>query len=430
MSKEANLLKQWTHLYEIAAKMNTLDLENILQLILEGVTQGLGFDRARLYIYDPNENCLYCKMSAGMKMEVMKEIRIPVDKNASIVARTLIEKKPFIIKDAQKESGVHKGLAQLFNIKSFASAPLMGRYSAKGVITADYLYSQKSIHQDMVETLVVFANQAGLALENAETHDQLKILNLELEQRVQKATKDLREAQRMLLNKERIAAFGQMAAGLAHEIRNPLTSMNLLLDNLIEKLNPDNVLSEDLHIVQKETKRLNQLMDQLLQFARTTTISFQPVDLFQLIKNIIQLIEPRCQMQNIKIHTILNSDKKLEVPGDKNQLYQVLLNLAINSIEAMEHPGSLTFEIQEDPYSVMISISDTGKGITEQDLEKIFRPFYTTKPKGTGLGLATVQKIIHEHQGKIQVESRINQGTCFKIYLLKEISVPTHQGET
>lgn len=422
-NNNSSKISQLQILYETAAKMHTLDLDQLLQFILEAVTTHIGFDRSRLYLLDENSAFLICKIKSGMKLEKIEDIKIPLIKNESIIARCILEKKPIIVEDTDTEPGVHQGLKTLFNIKSFAAVPLLGRIGVKGVITADYLYTQKPIQHQDIESLVIFANLAALAIENSEIYQQLKTFNLQLEQKIHEATQDLKATQNLLLKSERISAFGEMAAGLTHEIRNPLTSINLLIDNLMSSESISPSIQEDLTIIHKESKRLNSLMDQLLQLARPNNSNFLKINIQKIIDKTLSLIKPMAKKHQIQIiESIPHQD--IVIQGDANQLQQVFINLLLNAIEAIESKGSIKIMIDQDVNKVYIRIIDDGPGMNDELQLKIFEPFFTTKPKGTGLGLATVQKIIHEHDGSIKIMSTPNHGSQFELTfnLFKESS--------
>ncbi|MGA1865027.1 MAG: ammonium transporter, partial [bacterium] len=192
---ELKRVRELAVLHEIGRSMHSLNLDDILHLILKGVTHTIGFDRVRLYLVNEKENILECKMAVGIDQEMVPLITLSLNKSKSIIARVIADKKAYVIQDAMNDPRVNIELKKLFNLKSFVAVPLEGKDRIMGVITADYIYKDKIITQDKVDSLITFASQAGLAIENAKLYNELKLFNLELEERVKRATENLRRTQ-------------------------------------------------------------------------------------------------------------------------------------------------------------------------------------------------------------------------------------------
>ena len=214
----------------------------------------------------------------------------------------------------------------------------------------------------------------------------------------------------------RLASVGRLAAGVAHEIRNPLSSIKGFATYFKERYQDSPQDQQTATIMIQEVDRLNRVVSQLLEFARPINIKPQPTNLIALIDDSIKLIENQAAQKNIGIRTHL-SDHSTEIMIDPDRLNQVLLNLYLNAIESMADGGELKIELSANSQAdgIDIKISDTGCGINAGDLTKIFDPYYTTKSSGTGLGLAIAHNIIEAIGGQIVVESQPDQGTTFKI---------------
>jgi two-component system sensor histidine kinase HydH len=233
--------------------------------------------------------------------------------------------------------------------------------------------------------------------------------------------RDLTEIQslkREIETSRRLASLGRLAAGVAHEIRNPLSSIKGFATYFRERYrdNPDDRKTSEIMI--QEVDRLNRVITQLLEFARPPVIQKKRASVQNLIQHSLKIIERQASAKHIEVYAQLPSQIK-EVDLDSDGISQVLLNLYLNALEAMERGGrlSVSLSMEEGAPWVKIRVSDTGTGINKEDLEHIFDPYFTTKQTGTGLGLAIVHKIIEAHGGEVRAESEIGRGTTIYVLL-------------
>jgi two-component system sensor histidine kinase HydH len=233
--------------------------------------------------------------------------------------------------------------------------------------------------------------------------------------------RDLTEVQSLKREVEttrRLASLGRLAAGIAHEIRNPLSSIKGFATYFKERYrdNPDDQKTSEIMI--QEVDRLNRVITQLLEFARPPAIQKKRASLQSLIQRSLKMIESQTSAKGIQVLSDLPSNIQ-GVDLDPDGINQVLLNLYLNAIEAMERGGTLTVSLSKREGSpwVKLTVSDTGTGISEEDLEHVFDPYFTTKQTGTGLGLAIVHKIIEAHRGEVRVESEVGRGTTISVLL-------------
>ncbi len=229
-----------------------------------------------------------------------------------------------------------------------------------------------------------------------------------------------------LRRQEKLTAMGKLASGVAHEIRNPLNSISLIIQLLGRKYKPaENIIkySEYINTVGKEINRINDIVTQFIKFARPPAIHKKPLEFNEFFREIEQLFMVRLKENQIKFELNVDSHPLLE--GDHDQLKQVFINLVENSIQAIETPGAITVKgrVQEDFFEILLK--DSGKGISKNHLPNIFDIYFTTKEKGTGIGLSVVHQIISGHGGTIEVESKQSQGTTFIIHLpfMEKVSV-------
>ena len=225
--------------------------------------------------------------------------------------------------------------------------------------------------------------------------------------------------QQQILHSERLAIIGKMAAKVAHEVRNPLSSISLnaeMLDEEIQDQNSNKEAKSLLKAMIREIDRVTLLTDEYLQFSRLPESLPIKANLNLLIKEMLELLAEELKQKNIKL-TSKGLSKEFQVRFDRAQLRRVFLNIIRNAIESMPDQGTLNIWTERNRETAIIGIQDSGHGIPEDKVNEIFNPFFTTKDFGTGLGLAISQQIIHEHKGKIYCESKIGQGTIFRIEL-------------
>jgi signal transduction histidine kinase len=224
-----------------------------------------------------------------------------------------------------------------------------------------------------------------------------------------------------LRRSERLSALGELAAVLAHEIRNPLGSIRGAAEILKDDYRPGNKKFEFLEILQNESDRLNRVVEDFLRLSRPQPLACAPCDIGNELRSVVMLVMAEAQDRGLRLG--LHGDEPLEIRGDRDKLHQAFLNIILNGIQSMPAGGSLDIDVrrqEQDPQDhpgIRIDFRDTGPGIPEDLRERIFEPFFTTKQEGTGLGLAVARKIVDAHGGRIEVSSEPLQGTTFTVFL-------------
>jgi signal transduction histidine kinase len=243
----------------------------------------------------------------------------------------------------------------------------------------------------------------------------------------------LQDTQERLVQKEKLASVGQLAAGVALEINNPLGTVLLYADILYKETPANNEQQrEDLQMIVREASRCKVIVNDLLNFSRQNEILAQETDLNDLLREMAEEVSQQDLYQQIEVVTDLEPDLPL-IQADPLQLRQVLLNLMNNAAEAMPDGGRLTLRPRKGPEAgfVSVQVQDTGVGIPKQNMNKLFTPFFTTKPigKGTGLGLVIIYGIVKMHQGQISVESQVGEGTTFTVTLRERLPSQVEKGK-
>ena len=229
--------------------------------------------------------------------------------------------------------------------------------------------------------------------------------------------REIRDLQERVRRSERLASLGRLAAGVAHEIRNPLSSIRGFAQFFQNRFKGQEKEQEYAAVMVREVDRLNRVITELLDFARPKEPHRESHNLQEILEQTLKVLEPELAGRNIGVEKKLDASLP-RILADRDQLSQAFLNLMLNALESMEGEGKLRISLESEGASALtISIADTGKGIPPEDLERVFEPFFSTKRKGTGLGLAIVHQIVENHKGEIRVESREGEGTTFRITL-------------
>jgi len=218
-----------------------------------------------------------------------------------------------------------------------------------------------------------------------------------------------------LARTEKLKAVATLAAGMAHEIKNPLASIKTFAEYLPQKYDDPAYREKFARIMSQEVDKMNLLVQRLLEFARPTQPRLQSVRVSGVVKETLDFLQGTLLQRQIQVET--NFSETDEVLADPAQLKQVFLNLLLNSVEAVVPPGRITVSTGQEDGHLHVIVADTGRGIPKKDLPHIFDPFFTTKPTGTGLGLSVVHSIVQEHGGRVHVKSELEQGTTVTITL-------------
>jgi signal transduction histidine kinase len=235
-----------------------------------------------------------------------------------------------------------------------------------------------------------------------------------LVEKERKRREELKKAQEELVQANKYKVIGELAAGIAHEIRNPLGSIQGSLEILRKDYQPEDSKYEFLNILLKEVKRLNKVITDFLNYAKPALPNLIDTDINQLISETVLILSPQAVKKEVSLKTELEKNLP-RIKTDPSQLKQAFINLILNSLEAIEDKGEITISAHQDKNRLKIVFQDNGKGMSEETKSKIFTPFFSTKEGGTGLGLGIVERIIQNHKGEIKVESTLRKGTIFTL---------------
>jgi signal transduction histidine kinase len=315
----------------------------------------------------------------------------------SVSGRVVQTGQPIAVEDVFAEPGFHlTDVAQAEGLVSLLSVPLRAKGRIIGVLNL-YSGERRRFHSHEVALMTLLAQQSAVAIENAELFRQA------------------REAGEGLRAAEKLAALGRLSAGLAHELRNPLNTLSVLTYAMLEQAPHGGLRVSDLEVVQSEIRRLNLLVDQFLDFARPRPPRFERQRLEEVLEETLLLIGPEAASKRVVLERMWQETPAVWADGD--QLKQVFLNLMLNALQAMEHGGRLRAATQRRAGGVVVEIGDTGPGVAPEILDRLFEPFATSRPGGTGLGLPISLRIVQGHNGELRIESTPGVGTTATVWL-------------
>jgi len=318
----------------------------------------------------------------------------------SLLGSVVKRRKAIAVVDVMEEKSYSQtDMARKERLVSMLAAPLIFGDKAVGVL-AVYTPQRHRFSNDEIKLLTTLGDLSAVAIEKGR-----------LLARVVEMEENLRAS-------ERLSALGLLAAEIAHEIRNPLTVMQMLFHALVETLQMDATSQRDAELISEKMRQMNRILDQVLSFARSSEPSKELVRAEQLIDDVFLLTRHKLQQQGIEIRSSV-AENLPAFRADRAQVEQVLLNLILNAADAMPEGGVLrlgaTLEDLEGAPHLALSVRDNGQGMSPDQIANLFAPFLTYKESGTGIGLAIVKKIMENHQSKVQIESKVGQGTRFKL---------------
>ncbi len=400
--------------------------QEVVQITAELLVQYFGYEFVVIVLVDERDDASLCGISgsrAPSAQAILEELTLPMKEGMqSVPQRVLQTGESLLVNDVRRSALYHP-----FRDWQAGSELCIALKEGERVIGLLDIESSalNAFGQNDLMALESLAGILSSVLSNADQYQrlqdnvaQLRQVQLELQTRIQAQM----DAERKLIQAEKLAAVGEMAAGIAHELNNPLTTVTGFTELVLGELPAEDSNRSDLEMVLKEARRARDVVRRLLDFSRRSESERTRVDLNQLVNDALSLTKHLLHTSGVQLQLQL-ADKLPWVSVDRNQIKQVFLNLFHNALQAMPNGGILRVETRlaerDRQQWVTAVVADTGYGISEVDKERIFEPFFTTRASqgGTGLGLSVTYGIVSDHGGLIEVESQVGQGASFTVWL-------------
>jgi PAS domain S-box-containing protein len=396
-----------------------LALHERLDRLLYAAQKLLELDRVNILL--PDRDARWLEVVASTESDVVgRSTRVPIGPEGGALALAYREQRPIVWDGHDRvpeEWRLHPPYDQIeaFRSRVFANMPLVVRGTAIGVLGADRKHTRRPLDPITLELLQLFVAQAAVSIENARLYEEVTAYAKELEERIEDRTRALRETQVQLVQSGKLAAVGTLAAGVAHELNQPLMVIRGYAQELLEDERiADTEVLEDLRRIEAQTTRMAAIVSHLRDFSRQSKGTLQPIDLNAVLTQVLDFVRQQLKSRNIEVVQALAPDLPT-VRADPLHIEQVFLNLITNAGDAIESSGKGTILVRTEATAdgrVSASITDTGPGIPPDIQDRIFDPFFTTKEvgKGTGLGLSICHGIVQEHRGALSLESPVADG--------------------
>lgn len=363
-----------------------------------------------IFLYLPDENTEKYKEQGTVEKNVSS-----FSARGKLVSWLAVNERPLVISESLSLlsyfSEEERNLLKQLKAELVYPLNVMNRIS--GILIMGKKVNGKKFGKQDLELLSLLLGQAAFAIEHASLYE------------VQ------RDRLKRMYRTDRLAVLGELAAGAAHEIKNPLTSIRSTIQYLSNDFDAESEKGQMMYELLNETERINKIVQGLLSFARPSELNKTEVNLEQLINQTLLLVNNTLKKQSVEIEFEYFTEQ-VTIMGDTEQLKQVCLNIILNAVEAMKNnetdrPRTLYISMEQGAMIdartryLLLSFEDTGKGIDEKDIENVFNPFFTTKEDGTGLGLAICYGIVSRHKGELEVRSTKGKGTCFTLKLPQHV---------
>jgi two-component system, NtrC family, sensor kinase len=373
-------------------------VEEVLHLAARKITEALSARGSILRILNLKTGELELNTAYGLSGRYLSKGHVSSKK---VIEEICQENRAIIIQDVQTDPRVqYPKAAQEEGIKMMVDLPLFVGKNVVGVLRI-FFDQQREFLEEELDFAVAIAEQCALAIDKARLIEKQQI-----------------QYDHLAIQADKLSSLGRMAAGIAHEINNPLAGILLYSSNLVKKVPETGPLKKGLEVIIHETVRCRGIIQDLLEFSREREPVKALADINGVINKALSILVNEFRLNRISLEKKL-SDHLPNVLIDVNQIEQVFINFFMNAIEAIKGQGQVSVRSyrDENDQGVVVEIEDSGMGIPQEHLERIFEPFFSTKPKGTGLGLAVNYGIIHKHGGQIKVSSQPGRGTTMRIRL-------------
>ena len=388
---------------------SSLHIEDVLNNAMKWAEEFIQAESSSIYELDEEKNELFIRLARGEKKDQIKNIRLNLGEG--IAGRVVQTGKPMVVQDVLKEPYFSDKFDKMtgYQTRSMICVPLIIRDRPMGVIAVLNKKSEKGFSQADLDLLTSMAQQIAVAMENAKLYHRL-------EDKIELTTQELKVAQEKLIRTERLIAIGHLIQGIAHEIRNPLTTIGGFACRIKSEFKNDERINQYIDIILDETARLERLVKQVNHFSDIQSADLKPDNIQSVINGILDRYKPLALKQDINIFTHIDSDLPM-IDMNAPQMMTAISNIMENALEAMPNGGTIELNIHQEQDEILVVVRDTGIGIAGDQIDSIYDPFVTSKTRGAGLGLTMAHQIMLNHHGEIKIKSEISKGTVVTIRL-------------
>lgn len=416
-TREALYRRELATILRSSALINSsLNIEQVLDNAMKWAEDFMGAEASTVYELDDRSNELVVRLARGEKNgPPLGRVTLKVGEG---IAGTVVKTgKPMVIQDVSQEKKFNDKIDRLtgFRTKSAICVPLLLRNRPIGALQVINKKSGEPFFRSDLEILFAIAQHVSIAMENASLYRRL-------EESFAVTTQELRITQEKLIRTERLASMSNLVQGVAHEIRNPITTIGGFARRIKKELGDNRKLEKYVDIILDETARLEYIVKRVQDFTETQSYSPSPTSIEPLVEEVLNSSMPQANQLGVRIVMEMAPDLP-QVRLDSSQLSVALANLVENALEAMPQGGALNLKVLREDRSLVITIKDTGCGIPKDQLTAIYDPFVTSKAKGAGLGLTLVNQVVSNHHGDIRITSEVQKGTVVIIRLPLDAAV-------
>ena len=397
-NQEDTRQKELDTILKFSAIINSsLHIEDVLNYAMQWAEEFMDAEASTVYELDEQKGELFIRIARG-KNAPLKGITLKLDEGiAGHVVRT---RQPIVAQDVRQEKFFSDKFDRKtgFETRSMICVPLILRGKAIGALQVLNKKSGGSFAHSDTELLISMSQQIAIALENAKLYKRL-------EKKFELTEQELKNTQEKLIRTERLVAMSHLVQGVAHEIRNPVTTIGGFAGRLKEELKERPKLEQYINIILEESERLENLVKRVGEFANVLSAALTADDIKHVLYVVLKRYESVERTQGVSIVKDIDGNLPL-IMMDAPQLAIALSNIIENAIESMPHGGELRIEARQEYNNILIRILDTGRGIAPEDLDSVYDPFFTSKTRGAGLGLTMAHQILSNHNGEIKIQSQ------------------------
>lgn len=409
-TREALYRRELATILRSSALINSsLNIEEVLDNAMKWAEEFMGAEASTVYELDDRKNELVVRLARGEKKEPVERITLKVGEG---IAGTVVKTgKPMVIQDVSQEKKFTDKIDRItgFSTKSVICVPLMLRNRPMGALQVINKKSGGPFARSDLEILYAIAQHVSIAMENATLYRRL-------EENFAVTTQELRVTQAKLIRTERLASMSNLVQGVAHEIRNPVTTIGGFARRIKKDLGDSRKVEKYVDIILDETARLENIVKRVHDFTETQAFSPTLEKIEPIAEGVLNSAAPLANQLGVRVVKEIAPDLP-PVRLDPSQISMALSSIVENALEAMPQGGTLTLKALREDRFLVLTIRDTGCGIPKEQLTSIYDPFVTSKSKGVGLGLTLVHQVISNHHGDIRITSELQKGTLVTLRL-------------